>query len=580
MDLPSLLAVARGDRPADLVLRNSRVVNVLTGEIQELEVAVAGGRIAGMGEGLAGRQEVDLAGRYLCPGLIDAHVHIESSLVTPRQFARAVVPRGVTAVITDPHEIANVAGIAGVLFMLEDAATAPLAMFVNAPSCVPATALGSSGARLGATELAGLLAEPGVLGLAEMMDVPGVVRGDPSVLAKLAAFHGRILDGHCPGVAGRSLDAYAAAGISSDHESTAPEEAREKLRRGLTVFIREASNARNLAALLPLIDRWNERRLCFCTDDRAPGDLLDAGSVDDLVRRAVASGVDPLTALRLATLNPAEHYGLHDRGAIAPGRRADLVAFADLEELRADEVWVGGRLVARGGEPLFAAAPGEAGPVGPRDTVRVDWARSDLAIPAAGDRVRIIGLVPDQLVTESLVMDARIAGGEAVADPDRDLAKLAVLERHRASGAVGKGFVRGFGLRRGALAGTVAHDHHNLIVVGADDPSMEAAARGAAAAGGGLAVAERGEVRAVLALPIAGLMSDRPIEEVRRGLDQLLALAGELGCRPRNPFMALSFLGLEVIPALKLTDRGLVDVARQELVPLFPVEGSAGPAAG
>jgi len=565
-DLPALLAAARGDEPSDLVLRNARLVNVASGEVHPADLAIHGRHFAGIGPGYRGREEADLGGAFVAPGFIDAHVHVESAMVPPSEFARLVVPRGVTAAVSDPHEIANVKGIEGIRFMLQDARRSPLAMYVNASSCVPATDLGTAGARLGAEDLEALLAEPEVLGLAEVMNYPGVVHADPAVLAKLNAFRGRPIDGHCPGLSGHALNAYVAAGIESDHECVSLEEAREKLRLGMTIFLREATNAKNLKALLPLVGPGAERRLCLCTDDRQVPDLVEEGSIDHLLRMAIAGGVDPVVAIRMATLNVAERFRLPDRGLVAPGRLADLVVFRDLRAPRAEAVYAAGRLVARDGKLL---APREPAAGAFPDTVRVDWARISLAIPAEGRRVRVIGVVPDQIVTEHLTLDARIEGGEAVADPARDLLKMVVIERHSGSGRVGKGFVKGLGLRRGAIAGTVAHDHHNLVAIGADDRSLLAAARAVADAGGGLAAADGEEVLAVLPLPIGGLMSDRPYEEVGNGLAALLAAAARLGATARDPFMAMSFLALEVIPALKLTDQGLVDVERFAPVPLF-----------
>lgn len=595
MNLERLLAVARGDEPADLFLAHAQVINVFSGEILPAGIAIAGGVIAGIGGEYRARQVVDLGGRFVAPGWIDAHVHIESALVTPRQYARAVVPRGVTTVVTDPHEIGNVCGLPGIRFMLADAAGAPFTMLVNASSCVPATHLATSGAALGAEDLATLKSWPNVLGLAEVMNFPGVISGDPAVLAKLEVFRDRVRDGHAPGLSGKPLNAYAAAGIGSDHECTTVEEAREKLRLGLTIFLREATNARNLSGLVSLITPENERRLCFCTDDRQPADLLDYGAVDYAIRLAVAEGVHPVSAIRMATLNPAEHFRLPDRGAIAPGRRADLVVFGDLEAIEAEEVYVAGRLVAREGkmvEEAQAVEPGASGaaargedlesgapPELPaataddaaavRGTVHLDPAGLDFAIPAQGERLRVIGVIENQLLTEHLILEAPSEGGLAVADPERDLLKMVVVERHRGTGKAGKGFVKGLGLARGAIASTVAHDHHNLVVVGADDRSMLTAARAVIEAGGGQAAALGERVLALLPLPIAGLMSDQPIEWVRERVDRLLGAARDFGSPLHDPFMATSFLALEVIPKLKLTDLGLVDVERFELVPLF-----------
>lgn len=567
MELESLIRRAAGREPADLLLTNLKLVDVLAGEIYPAEVAVAGDTVVGIGPGYTAREVVDLRGAYLAPGFLDAHVHVESAMVTPREFARAVVPRGTTTVITDPHEIANVLGLEGIRFMLECAKGSPMSMFVMASSCVPATHMETSGAELDAVDLASFKSSPFVLGLAEVMNFPGVVGCDPGVLAKLERFADRVIDGHAPGLTGQALNAYAAAGIASDHECTTVEEAREKLRRGMVIFLREATNAHNLRTLLPLVTPYNAGRLCLCTDDRQPADLLDQGHIDHLLRLAIADGVDPVVAIRMATWSIAKHFRLYDRGAVAPGRRADLVAFDDLSAPRPRMVWRRGELVAQDGELV----PHAQLPAIPRlrPTMSVDWEAVDFAIRAEGVRARVIEAIPNQLVTGHLIEEATVRGGEAVADPSRDLLKMAVVERHRASGAVGRGFVRGLGLARGALASSVAHDHHNLVLIGADDLSMTTAARRAAAIGGGLVAAEGEQVLAEVPLPLGGLMSDHPIESVRGELDKALDAAHALGSPLHDPFMAMSFLALEVIPSLKLTDQGLVDVDRFEQVPLW-----------
>jgi adenine deaminase len=561
-----ILAAARGDRPADLLFRRARVVNVLTAEIEATDVAVTAGVVVGVGPGYDGETVVDLDGAYLAPSWIDAHVHIESSMVTPAQFARAVVPRGTTTVVVDPHEIANVHGARGIDYMLAASDDLPLDVQVQVPSCVPATDMGTAGADLPADELAPFLGRERVLGLAEVMNYPGVIHADPGVHAKLRAFAGRPIDGHAPGVRGRALNAYVAGGPRTDHECTDPDEATEKLRRGLWVFFREATNARNLDALLPALTAGSAHRICLCTDDRQPADLLDHGGIDVMLRRIVAAGVDPMVALRLATANPAQCHGLVDRGAIAPGRRADLCVLDDLEGFRPREVYVSGRRVAVDGA-LVSELPAPVPAPEPR--VRIEVGADRLRVPAEGSRLRVIRAVPDQLITGHEIWSPTLRDGEAVADPGRDLAKLAVAERHGRTGGIGLGFVTGLGLTRGALAGTVAHDHHNLIMAGADDASMVTAARAVADMGGGLAVASDGRVLARLPLPVGGLMSEEPIERVRADFDALLDAARGLGCSIHDPFMALSFLGLEVIPSLKLTDQGLVDVDAFARVPLW-----------
>jgi adenine deaminase len=562
------LAVARGDEPADLSLRNGRVVNTATGEVTDADLAFAEGFVAGVGTGLAARETLDVAGRYIAPGLIDAHVHIESSLSTPAAFARQVVPCGTTAVVADPHEIANVAGEEGIRYMIAASEGLPLSVFFNLPACVPATPLGTAGAELDAPTLAALADLPRVLGLAEFMNVPGAVRGFPDCLAKLDLFRARRIDGHAPQVSGRMLQAYTGPGPRSDHEAVTADEAREKLRAGMYVFLREGTAARNLRDLLPAITAANSRRCAFCTDDCHPATLMDEGHIDHLIRVAVAGGLPWITAIQMATLNPCEFYGLQDRGLLAPGRRADAVVFSDPTDFRAEWVFSAGRCVGRSGGPADGYTEPKAEDARVRGSMRVNGHRVSFRIPVPpGARIRVIGVRPGQLVTRHETDAAEIRDGAAEAAPGRDLLKIAVIERHRGTGRVGLGFVRGLGLRSGALACSVAHDAHNLIVVGCDDRSMRAAVCAVVESGGGLSAACGDRVLARLALPIGGLMTDRPMSETRAAMDALVAAARELGA-PEDPWMMLSFLSLEVIPELKLTDRGLVDVTRFELVPL------------
>lgn len=561
-----LVEVARGDAPADLLLRNANLVNVRSGEIHDTDIAIFEGRVAGLGRYEA-RETIDLEGGFICPGLIDAHVHIESSMVTVPEFARAVVPRGTTAVVTDPHEIANVLGIEGIRYMIDSSEGLPLRVFIMASSCVPATDMETAGARLEAADLERLFEHPLVIGLAEVMNFPGVFLGVPEVLAKIEAAGDRPVDGHAPGLSGQQLNAYAAAGVGSDHECTGEEEAREKLRRGMHIFIREGTTARNLEALLPLVTPQNSPYCSFCTDDRHPEDLLEEGHIDALLRMAIARGLDPVTAIQMATINTAAYFGLRGLGEVAPGYRADLVVFDDLGRPEARRVFSEGRQVAADGEYL---GPRPTPPSPPGGGVRVDWRALDLRVPANGrGRARVIQAVPGQIVTGQLVEELRLESGYAVSDPERDLLKIAVIERHRASGRVGVGFVKGFGLGRGAIASTVAHDNHNIVVVGASDEEMLLAARTVGERGGGQAVVVDGEVLAAVPLPIAGLMSDLALEEVRDRVEAMSRAASDLGGTLPDPLMTMSFLALAVIPELKITDLGLVDVNEFALVPLF-----------
>jgi adenine deaminase len=568
LSLSDIIRYARGEEKADLLLKNGRVVNVFAGEVLQTDVAIAGGLIVGLGAGYTARETLDLGGQVVCPGFIDGHLHIETTMLIPYQFARAVVPRGTTAVVCDPHEIANVLGLDGIRYMLDASDGLPLTIFAMASSCVPATHLETAGASLAAEDLATLIDHPRVLGLAEMMNYPGVLFQVPDVLAKLqmARALGVPIDGHSPGLTGRDLQAYVAAGVRSDHECTQLEEAREKLRAGMYLFIREGTSERNLADLLSIVTPESARRCLLVSDDRHPDDLVERGHMDYSIRLAVREGLDPVKAIQMVTLNAAERFRLWDRGAVAPGYRADLVVLDDLENLSVEKVFSGGRLVAENGEMLSAPLP-EA--VAAPPSVKVAWESLSFEIQAEGERARVIGVVEGQVVTEALELPVKQENGLAVADVYQDLLKIAVIERHHATGNVGLGFVKGVGLRRGALAGTVAHDSHNLIVVGTNDSDMLAAARAVAKMGGGLAAIADGQVVGQLPLPVAGLMSEEPLEVVCRKMDDLLAAARDLGSPLHNPFMTLSFLALPVIPALKLTDKGLVDVGQFDFVPLF-----------
>jgi len=557
--------VARGDEPADLVVVGARVFSAFTREWLEGDVAVADGRFAGVGR-YEGRETLDARGSMLVPGFVDAHVHIESSMLTVERFAEVLLARGTTTVVADPHELANVVGSRGVHWLLDAAAKVPLNVFVMAPSCVPASRFESPRGPLDVDDMQAILDREDALGVAEMMDFPAVIAGDPAALGKIAARGATHVDGHAPGVSGRALNAYLAAGIASDHEATTYEEALEKRRKGAWILIREASNARNLEALLPLVRRYGPERCAFCTDDREADVLVDEGHIDSMCRAAVGAGLSVEDALVLASLNGAACHGLGELGAIAPGYRADFALIADTG-FRPSHVFKDGRLVAANGEAIPIPAP--ALPEWITDTVRIGpLSSSDFEIAASGAPVRVIELVPDQLLTGSGTALPRMSEGLASADPAGDLAKLAVVERHHATGRVGKGFVRGFGLRDGAFASTVSHDAHNIIVVGISDADMAVCVRRLAEIAGGLVVARGGTVVAELPLPVAGLMSDQPGAAVAATLRELGAAARVLGVQGRAPFMTLSFLGLSVIPSLKITDRGLIDVDRFEVVPL------------
>jgi adenine deaminase len=564
---PHVLAVARGDEPADLLLRGGRVLSPSTREWVTTDLAISEGVVAGWGAREA-MEEVDLDGAAVTAGFVDAHMHLESTKLWIDEFVRTVLPLGTTAVAADPHEVANVFGIPGVAALIAAARQLPFTFGVCASSCVPASPFESPGAELFAADVATLLDQYDAIGVAEVMNFPGVIAGDPEMLARIATAGSRRVDGHAPGLSGALLDAYLAAGVESDHECTELAEAEEKRRKGMWIFIRQGSASQNLRDLIPTVLAHGTDHVALCSDDREPDTLLESGHLNDCVQLAVDAGVSEIDALVLATLNPAEYHGFTELGALGPGYQADILCFDTLSGFQPRRVYQRGRLVARDG----AVVPGAV-----VDTPPPDFMRRSVHLPspphaaAFGDavvasaRVRTIGVHDGSLTTSSLVTDP--------SDPRSDVARLAVVERHRRTGRIGLGWVQGFGLASGALASTVGHDAHNCMVVGTRAPSgpvamAAAVARLAEIGGGQVAVDDQGTVLAELPLPIGGLMSDRPAHEVADELHRLVEVARSLGTTIHAPFMHMSFLGLSVIPELRLTDKGLVDVGKFELVPV------------
>ena len=560
-ELGQRIAQARGDEPADLVLRGGQVFDLITGDMLTGDVAICGDRIAGIGT-YDGNRVIDVSGLVLVPGFIDTHLHVESSLVTPHEFDRCVTPRGVTTAICDPHEIANVIGLDGIRWFQQASEKLLLDLRVQLSSCVPSTEMESAGARIDAGDLRAVMGHPSAIGLAEFMNYPGVIHRDPGAMAKLRLFQGGHIDGHCPQLSGRDLNAYIAAGIRTEHEATTAEEAREKLQKGMRVLIREGSVSKDLHALQPLLTVATSPYMCLCTDDRNPLDIGEHGHLDYMIRTLIALGTPVLAAYRAASLSAAEAFGLKDRGLIAPGLRADIVALDSLTGCHAQLVLAGGRIV---DETAFAARATLA-PVGRGSVKAPRVTAADFRCSGNRAETDVIGILEGKIITEHLHRDIAPTDGDKRPDPARDLMRIAVIERHGKNGNIATGFVHGFGITRGAIAGTVCHDHHNIAVVGADYADMALAANRLSEIEGGFVVAEGGRILAELPLPVAGLMSLEPFETVRDQLETLRAAAKSLGVTLEEPFLQLAFLALPVIPALKITDRGMVDVERFEII--------------
>ena len=566
-NLKDTIEISGGGKRVDLLLKNARVINTFSGDIHKTHVAVHKGQIVGFGVYTA-KQTIDLKGAYLAPGFIDGHVHIESSMVKIPEFARVVLPHGTTSAVIDPHEIANVLGLDGIKYMLASSQNSVLGVYVMLPSCVPATKLETAGAELTAHDLELLLNDERVLGIGEMMNYPGVIFRDEEVLMKIAIAGNKVIDGHAPMLKDKQLYAYVSAGIRSDHECTDVEEAREKLRAGMYIMIREGTAAKNLKGLLPLVNSENSRKFVFVTDDRHLEDIFRQGHIDYLVRTAIQLGVDPIRAIQMATINTAEYFGIKNLGAIVPGYHADMVVFDDLKKLKISKVFKNGRLVARQGviEPgVIKEYQGKT-----RGTVNVRWIEhEDFALKAEGKYARVINIIPNQIVTKASVEPVKQDGGYVSSDTDNDILKIAVIERHMASGRVALALVKGFGLKKGAIASSVSHDSHNIVVIGTHDGDMYTAAVQVVKMQGGIVAALNGQVLEALPLPVAGLMSDRSAEFVREKQKRLNEIARMLGSKIDDPFMAMSFLTLPPIPEIRITDRGLIDAIAFKVTPLF-----------
>ncbi|MBU2513877.1 adenine deaminase [bacterium] len=560
------LAAARGDIEADVVIKNARVVNVLSGEIHEANVGIYDGRFLGFGDYEA-KEIIDADGLYLSPGFIDGHIHFESTMLTLPEFSRAVLQRGATSVVIDPHEITNVFGLDGIRYVLHSINYVPLDVFVMLPSCVPATPLETSGSMISHKELAYMIQEEQVVGIGEMMNFPAVINGEEETHKKIQAAKWKKIDGHAPGVTGKKLNAYIFSNIDSDHESTTAAEAREKLRKGMHILIREGTSERNLEDLISIVTKENSWHFSFVTDDKHPDDLLEEGHIDHSLRKAISLGLDPIIAYQIATINPANHFHLKNVGAVKPRYWADFVLLSDLKKVTIEAVYKKGMAVFEHNALIeFPASilPTIRSAMDPED-IEIN----QLRIPVEGKKIRVIDILPNQIVTEEYIATPKIEAGYAVSDVENDILKIVVIERHKATGRIGKAFVRGFGLKRGAIGSTVAHDSHNIVIVGTDDLEIFTVFERLKKMKGGLVVMEQSEVIAELPLPIGGLLSEKSFEETAAGLKDLKQKVKTLGCTHDSPFMILSFLSLSPIPKLKVTDLGLIDVEKFAVTSLF-----------
>lgn len=567
-----IINTARGLEKADLVVKNANIVNVLSEEIHKADIAIVDGVIAGIGEHYSGKKEIDVNGAYVTPSFIDGHVHLESSMMLPAEFAKVVLPAGTTTVVIDPHEISNVLGLHGISFMHEAVKNLPIDVYTMLPSCVPATPFETSGFDLNSYDLSLLIDKPWVLGIAEMMNFPGVLNQDKNVMAKLelAKSRGKRIDGHAPYLSGKDLCAYISSGVQSDHECTTPNEAIEKLRLGMYIMIREGTAAKDLDALIPVLKTSNTRKCIFVTDDRHPSDLPE--HINGMVRRSVEAGVNPIKAVQIASLNTAEYFGLKNLGAIAPGYKADMLILPNLETFKPDIVIKNGVVVVENGKMVSEIKNDEA--LSMRGSVNVKWITpEDFRIKAKETQVRALEVIPHQLITKSVVSEIKIEDGNAISNVETDTLKICVIERHRATGNIGKGFVKGFKLKSGAIASTVAHDSHNMIVIGTNDFDMYTAAVALIKCQGGKVVVKDGEIISKLPLPIAGLISDKNFDYVVQKCDELNQAAHSIGCELEDPFMTMGFLSLPVIPELKITDKGVFDTNNFDFVDIFDVTG-------